>query len=171
MGAPGSRGGGREDQVQDRVNLQWSHRRSGLQRSQVHLLEVYPVTGGYVGARAERWGGHADAGAGIGIDQNDRASSKSGTRAPGWKEGDRFRNLPNLGSDERTGNKIAAAFARRCGVESPSLTLTELRQVFKSHRGKRLPSGGRFLRVERELFENQGRRYNSQSGAYHPPGN
>ncbi len=100
-----------------------------------------------------------------------RFGDESSAAATGWREGDRFLNLPNKGSpranwkqnsgrlraEMRSGEPIYDSYRTSSGIQKPS--------------GQTPTSKGRFLNAERRLLEGRGWEYSRQSGAYHPPAN
>lgn len=87
------------------------------------------------------------------------------TKADGWKEGDFMLHLPDKGSPKANWAQNSSRLREEMGRGNP---------IYDSYRnpttGERIPTGG-FLRAERNLLESRGWKYDSSTGAYHPPGN
>jgi hypothetical protein len=86
------------------------------------------------------------------------------TTANGWISGDYMLNLPNQGSPAANWAQNSSWLRKEMSNGNP---------IFDSYRdpvtGAQIPTGG-FLNAERSLLENHGWQYNSQLGAYLPPG-
>lgn len=85
------------------------------------------------------------------------------TSATGWREGDYMLNLPSQGSPAVNWTQNSSRLRD---------VMREGQLIFDSYRdattGMQIPTRG-FLNAERNLLESRGWRYNSQTGAYHPP--
>ncbi|NRA40525.1 MAG: RHS repeat-associated core domain-containing protein [Planctomycetes bacterium] len=133
--------------------------------------------GKYIGKFKKLFGGGGDAAVGVAgkVDEVGglniyRHGDGTAKAADGWKEGDRFLNLPNQGSAKANWKQNSGRLREEMGNGNP---------IFDSYRnpvtGKQIPagqtptSGGRFLNAERQLLESKGWKYNEASGAYLPP--
>ncbi|MBX3173812.1 MAG: RHS repeat-associated core domain-containing protein [Gemmatimonadaceae bacterium] len=85
------------------------------------------------------------------------------TKASGWKEGDRFLNLPDRGSYKANWKQNASRLREEMRSGNPIF------DSYRDARGELIPTKG-FLNAERQLLENQGWRYSSSTGAWHPRG-
>jgi RHS repeat-associated protein len=87
------------------------------------------------------------------------------TRDVDWKEGDFMLYLPDKGSPRANWKQNAGRIREEMSKGS---------LIFDSYRdpvtGERIVTGG-FLRAERNLLESHGWKYDSSTGAYHPPSN
>jgi RHS repeat-associated protein len=86
------------------------------------------------------------------------------TKADGWKEGDYMLYLPKGGSKANWAQN-SSRLREEMGKGRP---------IYDSYRdpvtGQQISTKG-FLNAERNLLESRGWRYDSATGAYHPPGN
>jgi hypothetical protein len=94
-----------------------------------------------------------------------KRKDKTSTKATGWKEGDSFLRLPDNGGAKANWKRNSGHLREEMGKRRP---------IYDSYRdpatGKQIPTGG-FLNAERKLLESRGWKYNSSTGAYHPPSN
>lgn len=84
------------------------------------------------------------------------------SKASGWKEGDRMLNLPNQGSPKANWKQNASILRKEMGNGNPIF------DSYRDGRGTQIIKGV-FLRAERYVLANMGWKYNSATGAYHPP--
>jgi hypothetical protein len=84
------------------------------------------------------------------------------TTSNGWRVGDRMLNLPNKGTPKLNWKQNSGFLRQEMRKGNP---------IFDSYRysnGQQIPTGG-FLNAERYLLESRGWKFNSTTGAYHPP--
>jgi hypothetical protein len=85
------------------------------------------------------------------------------TTETGWQNGDYFLNLPNQGSPAANWAQNSSALRSAMGEGNPIFD-----SYIDSSTGQQIETKG-FLNAERNLLENHGWTFNSQTGAYHPP--
>ena len=98
-----------------------------------------------------------------------RHGDATAERATGWKEGDRFLNLPPKGTPKQNWAQNSSRLREEMRRGEPIYDSYRTQGGAQIRSGQTPTSGGRFLRAERELLENHGWRYNPTTGAYHPP--
>ena len=84
------------------------------------------------------------------------------TTTSGWRTGDRMLHLPNKGSPKLNWKQNSGFLRQEMGRGKPIF------DSFRYSNGQQIPTTG-FLRLERNLLESRGWRFNSATGAYQPP--
>ncbi len=84
------------------------------------------------------------------------------TTANSWRAGDRMLHLPNKGTPKLNWKQNSGFLRQEMSRGKPIF------DSYLSPNGQQIPTGG-FLNAERFLLESRGWRFNSATGAYHPP--